>query len=228
MEASEANQPRTLELLYVLLKLAGFGAHQKYVNVSTTELSRYLALSQQTTSRRMRALEKRGLLNRHITKQGQHVKITEEGLNELSRLYESLAELFRKPLPTVINGRVISGLGDGKYYMKIYKPYFKKKLGFNPFLGTLNLRVSTAEDMATLQKLSGLPAIHIRSFRNAGRVFGGVKCFRVKINGKIDGALIRPERTHHGSNMVEVIAPVNIREKLKLEDGDMVSAQVLL
>ena len=41
-------------------------------------------------------------------------------------------------------GEVSSGLGEGRYYIsrKSYIIQFQEKLGFIPFLGTLNIRVS--------------------------------------------------------------------------------------
>ena len=47
----------------------------------------------------------------------------------------------------VLTGRVKSGLGEGRYYMsqKGYRAQFAKRLGIDPYPGTLNLRLSRAE-----------------------------------------------------------------------------------
>jgi riboflavin kinase len=38
--------------------------------------------------------------------------------------------------------------------------------------------------------------------------------------------VITPERTHHGDDHLEVIAPVRLRDDLELEDGDEVTVDV--
>jgi len=54
-----------------------------------------------------------------------------------------------------------------------------------------------------------------------------VKAFRCKAGG-IDCAVLVIERTHHGPEVVEVIAPVKLRDALALKDGDPISIEVQL
>ncbi|HXW11749.1 MAG TPA: DUF120 domain-containing protein, partial [Nitrososphaeraceae archaeon] len=56
------------------------------------------------------------------------------------------------------------------------------------------------------------------------RTYGWVKCYPVIINGneKIRSDLLILERTHHDNNMLEIIAPVNIKKVLNLKNGDNV------
>jgi riboflavin kinase len=41
-------------------------------------------------------------------------------------------------------------------------------------------------------------------------------------------AIIVPEVENYPENVIEVIAPVNLREKFKLKDGDMVEVRIML
>lgn len=210
----------------MLMKLAELGAHARHVNVPTKKLGDLLEISQQTASRNMKNLQDLGWIDRYITREGQFVKVTSEGMKQLSQIYRPLVQVFEKPQPLVIAGRVMSGTRDGQYYMKIYERLFKEKVGFVPYPGTMNLRVTTVEDLKTLQKLRLLPSIFIDEFVNKGRVFGAVHCFKARIGGKIDGALIVPVRTHHAPDVAELIAPVRLRDKLNVKDGDEVRVEI--
>ncbi|MEM0320001.1 MAG: DUF120 domain-containing protein, partial [Candidatus Nezhaarchaeales archaeon] len=44
----------------------------------------------------------------------------------------------------------------------------------------------------------------------------------------IDAAVLLIERTHYGRDTIEIIAPINLRQALKLKDGDKVSVEVQL
>ena len=50
-----------------------------------------------------------------------------------------------------------------------------------------------------------------------------IKEGRVKVNDKVEAAIVIAQRTHHSKDILEVIAPINIRRKLKLEDNAVVS-----
>lgn len=213
-------------LLFALVKLAELGAVKEHINIPTVQLGRYIGISQQSASRNIKLMERTGVINRYMTREGQYVKITEKGVEYLSRMYAPLAKIFEKPVPLTITGQLFTGMGDGQYYMKIYQPHFKAKLGFTPYPGTLNLKISTADGLKTMQKIRAMPGIEIEEFTNKGRIFGGVKCFRAKIAGKIDGALIVPYRTHYGHDVAELIAPEKIKQKLNLKEGDSVKVEV--
>jgi riboflavin kinase len=42
----------------------------------------------------------------------------------------------------------------------------------------------------------------------------------------IKGAIVRPERSNYPANLVEVIAPVNLRKTLCLSDGDEIEVML--
>ncbi len=214
------------ELLPVLVRLIELGAHRAPVDVTTRQIAQLAGISQQTASRRLIALQARGLVSREATERGQRVRISPEGLRSLTDLYLTLGVALEEPARLVFKGTVFSGMGDGRYYMRVYKRIFEERLGFTPFLGTLNLKVSTSEDLRTVQKIRIRPAIEIREFSARNRRFGSGRCTRVRINDAVDGALVFPQRTHYGLDVVELIAPVNLRESLRLKDGDEVTIEV--
>ena len=114
-----------------------------------------------------------------------------------------------------LRGTVVKGIGKGQYYVSRegYRNQFIKKLGFDPSPGTLNLIIDEPffEEPAK--------CIEIDGFNEEKGVFGGCRCYKVMI-GNIKGAIVRPERTNYSPNLVEVIAPLNLRKRLNLKDGD--------
>src|SRR5439155_26242450 len=101
--------------------------------------------SHQTASRHLIEMEKLGLIERSRDGRDQKVRITGEGLRELSDMYVNLKRVFEAPRKDlVITGSVFDGLSEVSYYMSLnsYRKQFISKLGFDPFPGTLNLMVS--------------------------------------------------------------------------------------
>ncbi len=108
---------------------------------------------------------------------------------------------------------------------KGYKDQFRKKLWFEPYEGTLNLKIA-GPDLAKLQILQESPGIEIAGFDAVGRTFGGAKCFLATV-GHVDCAVIMPIRTHH-TDVLEVISKHYLRGSLGLKDGDIVELIVSL
>jgi len=51
-------------------------------------------------------------------------------------------------------------------------------------------------------------------------------CFRARIMDKVEGAIIIPQVPSYPEDVLEVIAPLPLREKLELRDGDEVRLTV--
>ena len=119
---------------------------------------------------------------------------------------------------TMVQGAVVRGLGEGTYFMSMqhYRNEIKKKLGFNAYPGTLNLKL-TKEQFNSLKKQ--LP-IKIEGYKSKNKTFGAVNCCKARIKD-INGAIIIPESTKH-KNIIEFIAPVHIKSTLNLKDYDKV------
>jgi riboflavin kinase len=68
----------------------------------------------------------------------------------------------------------------------------------------------------------------IEGFEDGQRTYGSVKSFKTTIDDKVEGAILLIKRTHHAENVLEIISPVYLREKLELKDGDKVTIKVKL
>jgi len=215
--------------LHTLITLASMGAYSRAIEITTALLGKKLGISQQTASRRLRELERSGLVTRERTLKGQGVRISKEGLEVLQSIYGELRNLFEGELATVnIEGIVFSGMRDGAYYLtrEGYRKQFLEKIGFDPYPGTLNLRLRTSSDIQARRILDVYPGIVIEGFENGQRTYGPVKSFKCTINGQLQGAVLLIKRTHHAENVMEIIAPIYLREKLGLKDGDRVTITV--
>jgi riboflavin kinase len=217
--------------IFTLLKLAEMGAHRRTAKISTEYLAGKLGTSQQTASRYLIELDNNGWIKRTMTPEGCLLKITDAGTKELKSLYSNLRFLMEAAYPpsVTLEGVVFTGLGEGAYYIskERYRKQFIEKLGFEPYPGTLNLKLTTDYDVKTRSELEAYPAIEIEGFRNEDRTFGSVKCYPVTIENKVKGALILALRSHYDTSVVEVIAPVFLRKHLKLKDGHKVKVEVL-
>lgn len=217
--------------LCTLLKLAELGAHRRAAKISTEFLARKLGISQQSASRRLIELEHIGWINRTITREGCLVRITDHGLTQLKRLYSNLQFIMEKSYPPSVTfeGVVFTGFGEGAYYVSRdhYRKQFIEKLGFDPYPGTLNLKLVTEYDIKTYSELGAYPAIEIDGFVDEDRTFGPVKCYPATIENKFKGAVISAMRSHYNSSVVELISPVCLRKALDLKDGNKVKVEVL-
>jgi riboflavin kinase len=217
--------------IFTLLKLAEMGAHRRTAKISTEYLAGKLGTSQQTASRYLIELDKNGWIKRTITPEGCLIKITDTGIKELKNLYSNLRLLIEAAYPPSITleGVVFTGLGEGAYYIskERYTKQFIEKLGFEPYPGTLNLKLTTDYDVKTRSELEAYPAIEIEGFRSEDRTFGSVKCYPVTIENRVKGALILALRSHYDTSVIEIIAPVFLRKHLNLKDGHKVKVEVL-
>ena len=120
-------------------------------------------------------------------------------------------------------GQIISGKGEGKYYMSLkpYKERFKNILGYCPYEGTLNIK-----KLNNNFKLDKLNWLEIDDFKYNGREYYGVKVLPVRIYSKIgywvNGAIIRPKKSTHDENTIEIISNVNLRKFLFLKNNDII------
>jgi riboflavin kinase len=217
--------------LFTLIKLAEMGAHRRTAKISTEYLAGKLGTSQQTASRYLIELDGKGWIERTITPEGCLLRITSAGVKELNRLYTNLHFLMEAAYPPSITleGTVFTGLGEGAYYIskEIYRKQFIEKLGFDPYPGTLNLRLTTDYDVKARDEIEAYPAVEIEGFKNQDRTFGSVKCYSVIIENQVKGALISALRSHYDASVVEIIAPVSLRKHLKLKDGHKVKVEIL-
>ena len=121
-------------------------------------------------------------------------------------------------------GKVISGKGEGSRYIELtwVQQQIKEKLGFKPFPGTLNLCLDVESERAR-QLLVEKVASDICHSR--GYCVGLL--FKASIAGLTCGVVI-PQVKSYPKDRLEIIAPTNLRQDLRLHDGDSVEIDVLL
>lgn len=212
--------------LELLMELARSGTHLEPRQITSGDIARKFGISQQTASRWLIELDTKGLIKRSPEGRKHLIQLTPKGVAKLRSLHHELNQLFERRKPLRMGGRVISGLGEGSYYLG-QSPYLNKireKLGFTPYPGTLDLKLNgKSKEIKTV--LEGLEGIKIEGFSTPERSFGELKCFPCKI-GKLRAGMVIPSRTHF-TDVIEIIAPQHLRDRLKLKDGDEVEVEVM-
>jgi riboflavin kinase len=123
-----------------------------------------------------------------------------------------------------LRGRVFSGSGGGAKFMELswVRRQIAEKLGFTPYPGTLNLRM--AENDGTFKKwLKDSEPIEILPTEG----FCRGRCFKALFVNTLKCAVLIPEIENYPEDIVELIAPVNLRAEFKLKDGEMVNVQIM-
>ncbi len=206
------------------------GATKASIKISTTQLSDEIGGSQQSASRHLQLLESEGMIERSITSEGSRVKITGHGEAELDLVLKELKWYLEGKEAQAIEfeGEVVSGLFEGAYYISKegYHRQIVEKLGFEPFPGTLNVRI-VEEDYDRRRRLERGEFIRLEGFKDGERSFGAAHCFPCLINDEVEGALIVAERSIHDYGVMEIISPHYLRRKMELADGDKVRVSFL-
>ena len=214
-----------------LIELLLLGANKNHVEISTSLLAKRIGKSQQAASKHLLELERDGYIKRVKSGKGNSVKLTKNGMNIIFSLYSTLKDVLRdEPIIFEFKGQLFSGLKEGAYYVSLpgYRKQFVTKLGFDPFLGTLNLKLISDTDRSLKQELEHYNGILIDGFEDEQRSFSRAKCFKAMIGGSIKAGAIIIDRTHYDDSVLELLAPVKVRDRLKIKDGDIVTVKVFV
>ena len=214
------------------LKLVALdGALDGETTITCSVLAGRLDASNQTASRRLQRLEDADYLSRELTGDGQRVAVTDEGERALQREYADYRRLFEGDADVTLRGIVTSGMGEGKHYISLpgYMRQFRERLGYEPFPGTLNVELDE-ESVRSRARTDALDPIDIDGWEDDDRTYGPAFCWPATIEAGGDRYdrvhVVSPERTHHGAEQLELIAPVKLRDTLDIEDGDGVIVHV--
>jgi len=222
-----------LQHILTIVELLSKGARHNFVEVTTTELGKGISRSQQAASKHLLDLENSGYIERVKRGQKSAVRVTDKGYSEIQSLFSSLrTALESSPAAIDFEGSVVSGMGEGAYYMSLdgYRRQFQEKLGYEPYPGTLNIRLTDQIFMNARRELGKHSSIFIDGFSDGTRTYGWVKCYRAIINNGVvaNAAVLVLERTHYDDSMLEVIAPTPIKQTAGIKNGDRVKVQVQL
>ena len=130
-------------------------------------------------------------------------------------------------VPESIRGMVSSGAEKGQHFTRLdwAREQFVEKLGIDPFPGTLNLVLEDPCSQVGWMSLRDTPGIRID---NPGDAPGDcqARCYRVRIAGRFDGAIVLPEVERYPQNQIEIIAPVGLRSELGITDGEDIVLEI--
>mgnify|MGYP006426324637 FL=1 len=214
-----------LTLSYLLSK----GAKHNYIAITTSALGKSIQKSQQSASKHLLELEENQFIERIVSGRNTSVKITDKGFSEMVKLSTVLQKSLNSfPSHVEIKGTLVSGMGEGAYYMglKGYTKQFKSKIGYVPFPGTLNVRIDQKIHQEAIKQFETLNGIKIKSFSDGKRTYGWVKCFPAKLNNSVNCDLILLERTHHDNSVIELISKTCLRKTAKLKDNTKISIKI--
>jgi len=123
-----------------------------------------------------------------------------------------------------VSGTLVRGLGESAKFLSIpwVKAQLVKKLGFSPYGGTLNIDV---HDPGVQERLKGCRGERIlpeeEGFCDAF-LWSGV------IGGKYPCAVVLPLVPGYPECILEIVAPLYLKQALAIEDGDGVEVEVYL
>jgi|YelNatPaOPRAMG01_1025707.scaffolds.fasta_scaffold59146_2 riboflavin kinase len=125
-----------------------------------------------------------------------------------------------------VKGKIFSGSGEGAHFTALpwVRKQIKEKIGFMPHPGTLNIKL--IEEFVEARKLlENAKALEIMP--EPGYCSG--KCFKAHIGKQnMSCAIVLPCIENYPRDVLEIVAPSNLREKLKLRDGDEVEVRIVL
>lgn len=125
----------------------------------------------------------------------------------------------------VLNGILTTGTGKAAFFtgLEWVIEQCETKLKFKPWPGTLNVRIDP-QDLPVMKSISESQGITLEP---PDKNFCESQVYPVRIND-IPGALILPEEKVqvHKKDIVEILAPVFLRQALEIEDGSRVTIQL--
>ena len=122
----------------------------------------------------------------------------------------------------MFRGKVFSGKGEGRKFIDLpwVKGQIEDKLGFTPYSGTLNIHLTkeTAKNKKLLENTKHFDIDPKKGY-----------CTGILIKactGNLDCAVIIPKVLNYPTDVLEVVASVCLRERLKIVDSDEVTVTV--
>jgi riboflavin kinase len=227
---AESRRALDADELATLKQLALVGALDGEEKLSCAMLAERLSVSTQTASRRLQGLDDGGYVERDIVTDGQWIRVTGDGERRLQEEYADYRRIFEADSGVTLAGTVTSGMGEGRHYITLsgYMRQFREKLGYEPFAGTLNIDL-TEGSVRARTRLNALDPVTIDGWEDDERTYGPAYCYPAAVSAAETyqpAHVITPERTHHGDDHLELIAPDRLRDALDLADGDEVTVDV--
>ncbi len=119
------------------------------------------------------------------------------------------------------DGAVVSGVSEGAYFVRLdwVRSAIRRLAGFDPYPGTLNLRLLNADSLPRWRKIRKDAGVSLASPEPESC---GGRLVPALVEDRIQAAVVVPDVTRYGEELLEIIAPVHLRTRLGLQDGDLV------
>ncbi len=130
-----------------------------------------------------------------------------------------------------VEGEVVSGSGEGRKYvsMPVYNEVLSRILKSKPFEGTLNisLRGLSVDELAANCTPNTVSDINVGGVTYGGFYYWLCRIVNSRNNMSDDAVALRPFRSRNPKNVVELISDKCLRERMMLEDGDLVTLEFM-
>ncbi len=123
-----------------------------------------------------------------------------------------------------IKGKVIKGIGESKGFLSIdwVDRQLNEKLKFEPFKGTLNIELDDVETQVLLKERARERLVHqTEGFCDAVLIKG-------VIDEKYQCGVVIPLVENYDGRLIEIVAPVHLKDALGIKDGDEVALELEL
>jgi riboflavin kinase len=123
-----------------------------------------------------------------------------------------------------LDGVVTSGLGQGAYFMSLawVQDGVRRLIGFTPYPGTLNVQLDT-EMVAVWRAIRDGHSIVLAPPPSEPC---GARLVPVVVAPDVEAAVIVPDVTRYGEDLLELIAAVHVRSRLGLHDRSPVTLRL--
>jgi len=128
-------------------------------------------------------------------------------------------------MTVTIEAALVTGLGEAAGFTSLdwAREAFRAAVGIDPFPGTVNLTPRDAAAQAGWDAVRAAPGIVMPAPRPD---WCDARCYRARIAGRIEAAIVVPEVANYPADKIELIAAVGVRDALGLADGDVVVVEV--
>lgn len=122
----------------------------------------------------------------------------------------------------VLRGAVVSGAGEGATFVALdwFRAAVQRAAGFDPYPGTLNVRLVDADAVERWRRIRDGAGLVVAP--PAPDTCGG-RLVPVRLDPDVRAAVVVPDVTRYGDDVLEIVAATHLRTRLGLRDGDLVA-----
>ena len=126
---------------------------------------------------------------------------------------------------TSLRGVVTSGLGQGAHFVSLpwVREVIHRMTGIEAYPGTLNIRLVDPSMVSAWRRIRQAPGLRLAP---PAPEQCGARLIPAVVAPDVVAAVIVPDVTRHGDEMLELVAGVHVRSLLGLRDDDPVTLQI--